>query len=57
MKELFNDGKVKSPSAVLCFISRHCDVLLVRLFPQDSHALHMDFLLCRRFDDFLKVYQ
>ena len=26
----------------------HCGVLSVRLSPQDSHALHMNFLLCRQ---------
>ena len=32
----------------------HCDVLEVRLIPQDSHALHMNFLQSRLFDDFLR---
>ncbi len=43
-----NDGFVKSPSAVLCFIFRHCDVRKVRLIPQSSHALHMNFLRSRQ---------
>jgi len=34
------DGPVKSPTAALRFIFRRCDVLYVRLTPQDSQALH-----------------
>jgi hypothetical protein len=37
-----NDGFAKSPSAVLRFIFRHCDVLKVRLIPQDSRFLHLE---------------
>jgi hypothetical protein len=36
------DGFVKSPSAALRFIFRHCDVLSVRLIPQDLRALHLE---------------
>jgi hypothetical protein len=36
------DGTVKSPSAALRFIFRHCDVRKVRLIPQDSRALHLE---------------
>jgi hypothetical protein len=34
----------KNPYAALRFISRRSDVLAVRLFAKDSHALHMNFL-------------
>ncbi|MBU1399305.1 MAG: hypothetical protein KKH85_10530, partial [Proteobacteria bacterium] len=34
------DGFVKSHSAVLHFIFRHCSVRKVRFIPQDSCALH-----------------
>jgi len=37
---LTSDGFVKSHSAVLHFIFRHCGVLNVRLISQDSCALH-----------------
>jgi hypothetical protein len=36
------DGFVKSPSAALRFILRHCDVRQVRLIPQYSRALHLE---------------
>jgi hypothetical protein len=39
---MFHDF-AKSPSAVLYFLFRHCDVPEVRLIPQDSHALHINF--------------
>jgi hypothetical protein len=35
----------------------HCDPPQADLIPQDSHALHMNFLLCRRFNDFLRSHQ
>jgi len=35
------DGFVKSPTAALSFIFRHCSVLQDRLIPQDSQALHL----------------
>jgi hypothetical protein len=34
------NGFVKSHSAVLRFILRHCGVLYVRLIPQNLRALH-----------------
>jgi hypothetical protein len=42
-----NDGFAKDPSALLCFVFRHSNVLSVRLIPQDSHALHMKLLQSR----------
>jgi len=36
------DDFVKSPSAALRFVFRHCDVQQVRLVPQDSRALHLE---------------
>ena len=53
------DGFVKSPSAALRFIFRHCDVPHVRLIPQDSRALHLELFTvpCRLFAGFLRVHQ
>jgi hypothetical protein len=42
LRKLMNDGFVKSPSAALRFIFRHCDVPYVRLIPQASRALHLE---------------
>jgi len=40
------DGFSKSPISALSFILRRCGVLIVRLTPQDSLALILNFLLC-----------
>jgi hypothetical protein len=39
---LISDGFVKSPSAVLRCILRHCSVRKVRFIPQDLRALHIE---------------
>jgi hypothetical protein len=44
LKASILDGFVKSPSAALRFIFRHCGVLLCTLIPQDSRALHLELL-------------
>ena len=45
------NGFVKSHSAVLRFILRHCGVLHVRLIPQNLHALHNElFTLPSKFE-------
>jgi len=36
------DGFVKSPSAALRFIFRHCDPPEADLIPQDLRALHLE---------------
>jgi hypothetical protein len=43
------DGVVKSPTAALRFILRRCSVPYVRLTPQDSQALHLNFFHSRLF--------
>ena len=49
------DGFAESPISALSFIFRHCGVLDVRLTPQESLALILNFLLCHPDFDFFET--
>jgi hypothetical protein len=50
------DGFINSPTSVLRRTLRHCDVLSVRLIPQDLHALNLDLFTLPSNTDFLRVH-
>jgi hypothetical protein len=53
---LFIDDFVKSPASVLRCILRHCDVLSVRLIPEDWRALNLELFTLPSSLDFLRAY-
>jgi len=56
LKPIF-DGFVKSPTSALHCIHRHCDVLYVRLIPQNLRALNLELFTLPSKSDFLQDRQ